>query len=159
MGEIRDRVTASVEPVCLQSHQPWSSCSGFASTECNRAGPITILTTLTDYKPTCKASFRAHCRSGAVQLRHVNPLVVLLLIKCIVHHLGGVNDRLETVGAQEATGATVLLVSNLIPEAQYVGPKNIRILEKYPLVLSKELRVFFLAIWTYSTSSSRNSTS
>jgi AP-1 complex subunit beta-1 len=148
MYEIRDRsVTASgTEPVAFAITPALVKLLLLCLNECTEWGRITILTTLTDYKTNVQDELVHIVERVVPQLQHVNPLVVLLLIKCIVHHLGGVNDSaLKLSVLKKLLAPLVLLVSNLIPEAQYVGLKNIRIiLEKYPLVLSKELRVFFL---------------
>ena len=78
------------------------------------------------------------------QLQHVNPSVVLSSIKAILHHLNAIPVTAQRSNILKKLSAPLVsLVSTSIPEAQYVGLKNIRIiLEKYPNVLSKELRVF-----------------
>lgn len=113
--------------------------------ECSEWGRISILQCLAEY--TADAAEALHIIERCIpQLQHVNPLVVLLLIKVVVHHLDALaNQAQKTAFLRKLSAPMVSLVSLLIPEAQYVGLKNIRIiLEKYPQVLSKELRVFFI---------------
>lgn len=111
--------------------------------ECTEWGRITILTTLNDYTTTDKEEALHIIERIVPQLQHVNPSVVLSSIKTILHHLEGISEKSPIL--KKLSAPLVSLVSSSIPEAQYVGLKNIRIiLEKYPDVLSKELRVFFI---------------
>lgn len=111
--------------------------------ECTEWGRITVLTTLTEYEALSPAE-AAHIIERVVpQLQHVNPSVVLTSIKTILRHVDRVPQQATVL--KKLAAPLVSLVSSLIPEAQYVGMKNIRIiLEKYPHILSKELRVFFI---------------
>lgn len=114
--------------------------------ECTEWGRITILTTLTDYT-TSDSEEALHIIERVIpQLQHVNPSVVLSSIKAIIRHLNTVpTPAQKTAFLKKLSAPLVSLVSSSIPEAQFVGLKNIRIiLEKYPQVLSKELRVFFI---------------
>lgn len=114
--------------------------------ECTEWGRITILTTLTDYSTTDSEEALHIIERIIPQLQHVNPSVVLSSIKAIVRHLETVPTPAQTTAfLKKLSAPLVSLVSSSIPEAQFVGLKNIRIiLEKYPQVLSKELRVFFI---------------
>lgn len=114
--------------------------------ECTEWGRITILTCLAEYT-AADADETLHIIERCIpQLQHVNPSVVLLSIKVVVHHLDGLSNQAQrTSFLRKLSAPLVSLVSSSIPEAQYVGLKNIRIiLEKYPQVLLKELRVFFI---------------
>lgn len=114
--------------------------------ECTEWGRITILTCLADYQ-TSDTDETLHIIERCIpQLQHVNPSVVLLSIKVVIHHLDFLaNQAQRTSFLRKLSAPLVSLVSLSIPEAQYVGLKNIRIiLEKYPQVLLKELRVFFI---------------
>lgn len=114
--------------------------------ECTEWGRITILTSLAEYN-TQDTEEALHIIERCIpQLQHVNPSVVLSLIKVVIHHLDSLaNQAQRTSFLRKLSAPLVSLVSLSIPEAQYVGLKNIRIiLEKYPQVLSKELRVFFI---------------
>lgn len=114
--------------------------------ECTEWGRITILSLLTEYVPTDTEEAHHIVERIIPQLQHVNPAVVLSLIKAIIAHLDYIGDEETKQGVlRKLSAPLVSLVLSLIPEAQYVGLKNIRIiLERYPLVLSKELRVFFI---------------
>jgi vesicle coat complex subunit len=122
--------------------------------ECTEWGRITILTTLTDYEAKDADEATFIIERIIPQLQHANPSVVLSSIKTILHHIeflsASSSSRLQNSNQvnnilKKLSAPLVSLVSTSIPEAQYVGLKNIRIiLEKYPQVLSKELRVFFL---------------
>ncbi|KAK6892487.1 AP-1 complex subunit beta-1 [Candida tropicalis] len=114
--------------------------------ECTEWGRITILSTLTEYDTSDPEEANHIMERVIPQLQHVNPSVVLSSIKAILHHLQAipVTAQRNTI-LKKLSAPLVSLVSTSIPEAQYVGLKNIRIiLEKYPNVLSKELRVFFI---------------
>lgn len=114
--------------------------------ECTEWGRITILTCLADYSTT-NTNEASHIIERCIpQLQHVNPSVVLSSIKVVLHHLDALpNQAHRTSCLRKLSAPLVSLASLPIPEAQYVGLKNIRIiLEKYPQVLSKEVRVFFI---------------
>ena len=117
--------------------------------ECTEWGRITILTTLTDYQTSEREEIIHIVERVVPQLQHVNPSVVLLSIKVILHHLEAYPssslDQFKQNTLKKLSAPLVSLVSISVPEAQYVGLKNIRIiLEKYPSLLLKELRVFFI---------------
>lgn len=114
--------------------------------ECTEWGRITILTTLNDYD-TASTDEANHIIDRVIpQLQHANPSVVLSAIKVLIRNI----DLLKVSAQRNAilkklSAPMVSLVSTPIPEALYVGLKNIRIiLEKYPNILSKELRIFFI---------------
>ncbi|KAF3987359.1 hypothetical protein FT663_03412 [Candidozyma haemuli var. vulneris] len=114
--------------------------------ECTEWGRITILGCLADYS-TGDSEEALHIIERCIpQLQHVNPSVVLSSIKVVIHHLDCLpNQATKSSFLRKLSAPLVSLVSSSIPEAQYVGLKNIRIiLEKYPEVLTKEVRVFFI---------------
>lgn len=112
--------------------------------ECTEWARITILTTLTDYTTSDREEAYHIIERVVPQLQHANPSVVLSSIKAILHHLQAVPSQRAAI-LKKLSAPLVSLMSLSIPEAQYVGLRNIRIiLEKYPDVLSRELRVFFL---------------
>lgn len=114
--------------------------------ECTEWGRITILTTLNDYKAETSNEANHIIERIIPQLQHVNPSVVLSSIKAIINQLDSISVTAQRSSILKKLSAPLVsLVSSSIPEAQYVGLKNIRIiLEKYPQILSKELRVFFI---------------
>ncbi|OBA23516.1 Adaptor protein complex beta subunit [Metschnikowia bicuspidata var. bicuspidata NRRL YB-4993] len=113
--------------------------------ECTEWGRISILGCLADYRAQ-DAGEALHIVERAVpQLQHANAAVVLAAIKVIVHQLDALDAAQRPAFLRKLAAPMVSLVSQARPEAQYVGLKNIRILlEKYPQVLTRELRVFFL---------------
>lgn len=114
--------------------------------ECSEWGRITILSYLAEYLSPNPDDTLHLIERVIPQLQHVNPSVVLSSIKVVIHHLDGLSNQAQkTSFLRKLSAPMVSLVSLPIPEAQYVGLKNIRIiLEKYPSCLSKELRVFFI---------------
>ncbi|RLV93839.1 AP-1 complex subunit beta-1 [Spathaspora sp. JA1] len=115
--------------------------------ECTEWGRITILTTLNDYQTQDLDQVNHIIERVIPQLQHVNPSVVLSSIKVILNHIEKLPSAQEKQQILKKLSAPLvsLVNSSSIPEAQYIGLKNIRIiLEKYPEILSKELRIFFL---------------
>lgn len=115
--------------------------------ECTEWGRITILTTLTEYNTRGKVEEANHIIERVIpQLQHANPSVVLSSIRAIICHVENIPVTAQRQSTLKKLSAPLVsLVSSSIPEAQYVGLKNIRIiLERYPSILSKELRVFFI---------------
>ncbi|CUM65280.1 uncharacterized protein PRCAT00002914001 [Priceomyces carsonii] len=114
--------------------------------ECTEWGRITILSELAEYNSASHEEANHIVERVIPQLQHVNPSVVLSSIKVIIHHISSISPTAQrTAILKKLSAPLVSLVSTSIPEAQYVGLKNIRIiLEKYPQILSKELRVFFI---------------
>lgn len=113
--------------------------------ECTEWGRITILKCLNDFD--CESQDQAnHIIERVIpQLQHINPAIVLASIKTILKHFTLLQKASQALVLKKLLSPLVSLISNPIPEAQYVGLKNIRIiLEKYPTILSKELRVFFI---------------
>lgn len=114
--------------------------------ECTEWGRTTILQCLAEYDAESVDDALHIIERCTPQLQHANPSVVLAAIKVLVHHVESLgNQAQKNTYLRKLSAPLVSLVSSLIPEAQYVGLKNIHIiLQKYPQVLSKELRVFFI---------------
>lgn len=114
--------------------------------ECTEWGRITVLTCLAEYAPQDPQEALHVVERCVPQLQHVNPSVVLAAIKVMVHHLEHLGSaQQKSAFLKKLAAPMVSLVLLSIPEAQYVGLRNIRIvLEKYPQVLARELRVFFI---------------
>lgn len=113
--------------------------------ECTEWGRITILRCVNDF--TCQNRDQAnHIIERVIpQLQHINPAIVLASIKAILNNFSVLQNAERDAILKKLSLPLISLISNPIPEAQYVGLKNIRIiLEKYPLILNKELRVFFI---------------
>lgn len=114
--------------------------------ECTEWGRITILSSLADYHTDDPEEALHIIERSIPQLQHVNPSVVLSSIKVVIQHIDSLpNQATKSNFLKKLSAPLVSLVSLSIPEAEYVGLKNIRIiLEKYPQVLTKEVRVFFI---------------
>lgn len=114
--------------------------------ECTEWGRITVLSVLNDYQPSSSEEASHIIERIIPQLQHANPSVVLSSLKAILTNLESVKVTAQRKAIlKKLSSPMVSLVTTSIPEAQYVGLKNIRIiLEKYPEILSKELRVFFI---------------
>lgn len=112
--------------------------------ECTEWGRVTILTCLCDY--AAAGAEAQHIVERCVpQLQHANPAVVLAAVKVVLHH-GAAHPPAQRDALWKKLSAPLVSLALLpIPEAQYVGLKNIRIiLERHPQVLTRELRVFFI---------------
>lgn len=114
-----------------------------ALNECTEWGRIAILTALAEYYTEDVKEAEHICERVVPQFQHANPSVVLAAVKAVLKH-----HSLQPQAAQDAllrkmSSPLVTLVSSA-PEVQYVALRNIRIiLQKYPQILNKELRVFF----------------
>lgn len=143
--EIRDMNKDSSLEVLVIDHQLIKTLMACLN-ECTEWGRITILGCLAEYSTDDQEETLHIIERCIPQLQHVNPSVVLSSIKVVIHHLDNLpNQATKTSFLRKLSAPLVSLVSLSIPEAQYVGLKNIRIiLEKYPQVLTKEVRVFFI---------------
>lgn len=115
--------------------------------ECTEWARITILTALSEYNAKDSLEARDIIDRVTAHLQHVNSAVVLATIKVILRNLEEL-DASETMTnsliMKKISSAIVSLMSTP-PEIQYVALKNIRIiLEKYPELLTKELRIFYV---------------
>lgn len=124
-------------------HQPAKSDNLLTClNESSEWGRIVILEALSS-NPKGGAESQKIVERVIPHLQHINPAVVLAAVKCIISHIEYIDNK--DIILRKLSAPLISLVSSSIPEAQYVGLKNIRIiLEKYPSILGKELRVFFL---------------
>lgn len=114
-----------------------------ALNECTEWGRIAILTALADYNTTDVKEVEHISERVVPQFQHANPSVVLAAIRAVLAHIELQSADSKTVLLRKMSSPLVTLVS-CAPEVQYVALRNIRIiLEKYPTILSRELRVFF----------------
>ncbi|KAH3663608.1 hypothetical protein OGAPHI_005009 [Ogataea philodendri] len=112
--------------------------------ECTEWGRISILTALADYNAQEVAEVQHIIDRVSPQLQHENPAVVLSAVKVIIKQLDKVEEDQKESLLKRLSSPLVSLLSTP-PEIQYVALRNIRIvLEKYPVVLARELRVFFI---------------
>lgn len=124
-----------------------SNVSKFLSAlnECTEWARITILSALSDYQAADSIEASSIIDRVTAHLQHVNPAVILATIKVIIKNLPYTEtDSKSDLIMKKISSALVSLLSTP-PELQYVALKNIRIiLEKYPEILAKELRVFYI---------------
>ncbi|ANB12084.1 Apl2p [Sugiyamaella lignohabitans] len=114
-----------------------------ALNECTEWGRIAILTALSQYETSDVKEAEHICERVVPQFQHANPSVVLASIKAVITHLPIQSTNAQNVLLRKMSSPLVTLVS-CAPEVQYVALRNIRIiLQKYPQILSRELRVFF----------------
>lgn len=114
-----------------------------ALNECTEWGRIAILTALSQYKAANQKEAINIVDRVVPQFQHVNPSVVLAAIKTVIAHLSlQTPDFRETLLAK--MGPPLVTLVSSAPEVQYVALRNIQIiLQKFPNILSRELRVFF----------------
>lgn len=114
-----------------------------ALNECTEWGRIAILTALADYHTNDVKEAEHICERVVPQFQHANPSVVLAAVKAVLAHIELQPEPTRATLLRKMSSPLVTLVS-CAPEVQYVALRNIRIiLEKYPTILSRELRVFF----------------
>ncbi|GME86503.1 unnamed protein product [Ambrosiozyma monospora] len=112
--------------------------------ECTEWGRISILNALSDYDAGEVSEVQHVIERVSPQMQHENPAVVLSAIKVLLKQMDKIQDEQRKNLLRRLSSPLVSLMSTP-PEIQFVALRNIRIiLEKYPEVLSKELRVFFI---------------
>ena len=118
-----------------------------ALNECTEWARVTILTALAEYNSRDSLEAKDIIDRVTAHLQHVNPSVVLATVKVILKNISQLDPNQyapESKIMKKISSALVSLMSTP-PELQYVALKNIRIiLEKYPEILSKELRIFYV---------------
>ncbi|KAK9360420.1 adaptin N terminal region-domain-containing protein, partial [Lipomyces starkeyi] len=114
-----------------------------ALNECTEWGRITILTSIADYRTVDVREAEHICERVVPQFQHVNPSVVLAAVKTILCHLHLLDPELQKQYLDKMSPPLVTLAVSA-PEVQYVALRNINIiLQKYPDILSNQLRIFF----------------
>lgn len=115
-----------------------------ALNECTEWGRISILTALSEYSTKDAPSEAEHiCERVVPQFQHANPSVVLAAVQVVIAHMGMLPQDEQQVLLRKMSSPLVSLVSSA-NEVQYVALRNIRIiLQRYPSILHRELRVFF----------------
>ncbi|PKI83689.1 beta-adaptin [Malassezia vespertilionis] len=115
-----------------------------ALNECTEWGRIVILNTLAAYRSADEREAEHVCERVLPQFQHANGAVVLGAVKVILLHMEATGKpELVQQLIRKMAPPLVTLVSSA-PEVQWVALRNINlILQKYPEVLSNELRIFF----------------
>ncbi|CAD1779494.1 similar to Saccharomyces cerevisiae YKL135C APL2 Beta-adaptin, large subunit of the clathrin-associated protein (AP-1) complex [Maudiozyma barnettii] len=116
-----------------------------ALNECTEWARITILTALSEYRAVDSLEAQNIIDRVTAHLQHVNPAVVLATIKVIIKNLGIIDGGQNSDLIMKKISSALVSLMSTPPELQYVALKNIRIiLEKYPEILTKELRIFYI---------------
>ncbi|SCV00477.1 LAMI_0G05314g1_1 [Lachancea mirantina] len=115
-----------------------------ALNECTEWARATILGALADYTARDAIEAQEIIDRVTPHLQHVNAAVVLATIKVVLLNLPIIHvDTQSPIFAKIASGLVSLMSTP--PEMQYVALRNMRIiLEKYPAILSRELRIFYV---------------
>ncbi len=110
-----------------------------------RWGQISILSCLSDYKPSDSREACDIVEKIIPRLQHANPSVVLAAVKVILVYFSYIldSDFLQLLIKKLSPSLVTLLSSE--PEIQYVVLRNIQlILQKNSDVLSQDIRMFFI---------------
>ncbi|PVU85408.1 hypothetical protein BB559_003538 [Furculomyces boomerangus] len=113
--------------------------------ECTEWGQISILEALTDYEPASESKAIKICDAVLPRLQHVNGSVVLTAIRLILDYEKYIRnlDVLDKY-SKKMVPPLISLVSST-PEIQFVALRSISlVLDKHPLLLSKQMNMFFL---------------
>lgn len=114
-----------------------------ALNECTEWGRIAILSALSEYTAESPEEASHICERVVPQFQHANPSVVLVAIRAVIKHMELLPASEQDTLERKMSSPLVTLLSTP-PELQYVALKNIRIiLQKFPNILSRELRVFY----------------
>ncbi|KAK9480654.1 adaptin N terminal region-domain-containing protein [Lipomyces japonicus] len=114
-----------------------------ALNECTEWGRISILTSIAEYQSSDVREAEHICERVVPQFQHVNPSVVLAAVKAVLCHIHLLNPELKNQYLDKMSPPLVTLAVSA-PEVQYVALRNINlILQKYPDILSNQLRIFF----------------
>ncbi|SCW00695.1 LAFE_0C09912g1_1 [Lachancea fermentati] len=115
-----------------------------ALNECTEWARITILGALAEYTAKDALESQEIIDRVTPHLQHVNAAVVLASVKVVIKNLPLIQANSDAPIFGKLSSALVSLMSTP-PEMQYVAIRNIRIiLEKYPHILSRELRIFYV---------------
>eukprot|EP00755_Sulcionema_specki_P011535 Sspe_Gene.7767::Locus_2635_Transcript_2_3_Confidence_0.500_Length_2088::g.7767::m.7767/K12392/AP1B1; AP-1 complex subunit beta-1 len=110
---------------------------------CSEWGQVAVLDFISRYR--AKADEAESIIARVIpRLQHVNASVVLSAIRCIVRNLGVITDdeKRRTVSSKLSPPLVTLMLGD--PETQFITLRNIQIIiQKYPQVLAKEVKVFF----------------
>lgn len=115
-----------------------------ALNECTEWGRIVILNTLGTYRSVDEREAEHICERVMPQFQHANGAVVLGAVKVVLVHMEATHkpEFVQQLVRKMAPPLVTLVSSE--PEVQWVALRNINlILQKYPEILSNELRIFF----------------
>ncbi|CEP63580.1 Apl2p LALA0_S08e05842g [Lachancea lanzarotensis] len=128
-------------PLLIQKHV---SQFLLALNECTEWARIIILGALAEYSARDALEAEQIIDRVTPHLQHVNAAVVLATVKVVIKNLPLIQVNSESAIFSKISSALVSLMSTP-PEMQYVALRNIRIiLQKYPQLLTRELRIFYV---------------
>lgn len=115
-----------------------------AMNECSEWGKIYIMDALALYTPPDPRETESILERVVPSLSHSNPAIVISAVRIIMKYLDYLtNPELIRTYCRKMTAPLVTLLSSEF-EIQYIALKNINlIVQKRPIVMEKELRVFF----------------
>ncbi|OLY81275.1 AP-2 complex subunit beta [Smittium mucronatum] len=107
-------------------------------------GQISILEALVDYTPTKPRAIKI-CDAALPRLQHANSGVVLAAIRLLLEYERFIEDQEIISKYNKKLIPPLISLLSTTPEIQYVALRSISlVLKKHPLLLSKELSLFFL---------------
>lgn len=118
----------------------------FMLNDCTEWGRLTLLNVLKDYESSLPKISNLIIVKVYPQLQHANPAIVLSSVTVILKHLKLITSTSEINAIlNKISVSLVSLIGTYNAEIQYVTLRNIKIiLEKYPDLLSKNYKIFFI---------------
>lgn len=112
--------------------------------ECTEWGQVFILTSLAKYTPKDSREAENICNRVSPRLQHANSAVVLAAVKLLMQYMNSIESKDMIQALCQKLGPPLVTMLSKQPEIQYVALRNINlILQKRPMVLQNEIRVFF----------------
>lgn len=116
-----------------------------ALNECTEWARITILEALASYDSKDSLEAQDIIDRVSAHLQHVNPAVVLATIQVVIKNYPRTQQQQNSKTIMNRLSSALVSIMSTPPEMQYIALRNIRIiLEKYPELLTKELRIFYV---------------
>ncbi|QLL30544.1 hypothetical protein HG536_0A03620 [Torulaspora globosa] len=116
-----------------------------ALNECTEWARITILDALAGYDSKDSLEAQDIIDRVSAHLQHVNPAVVLATIQVVIKNYPRTQQQQTNKAIMNRLSSALVSIMSTPPEMQYIALRNIRIiLEKYPELLTKELRIFYV---------------
>ncbi|WFD31545.1 beta-adaptin [Malassezia sp. CBS 17886] len=115
-----------------------------ALNECTEWGRIVILNTLALYRSADEREAEHICERVIPQFQHANGSVVLGAVKVVLVHMENTGKPAFVQQLIRKMAPPLVTLVSSEPEVQWVALRNINlVLQKYPEILSNELRIFF----------------
>merc|ERR1719493_282394 len=115
-----------------------------AINECSEWGRVFLLDMLAKHDPDSESTAIDVCERVTPQLNHANPSVVMSAVKLIIKYLEFISTSSAKKKMCKKLAPPLVTLLSGEPEIQYVALRNVNlIVQKYPQILSNEMRVFF----------------